>query len=542
MKQGFRQSMDWLHTWLGLMVGWVLFFVYLTGTVGYLDTEIDYWMTPDKPFFANTPANNEQLDLAQARLQQIAPEAESWRIQLIGGREAHYLDITWTERAQSGLARGNTGSETLHPVTGQPVDTSARATGGGQLLYKMHYNLAYMPLNWANIIIMICSTIMFAAMITGIIVHRNIFRDFFTFRTGKGQRSWLDGHNVLSVTSLPFHLIVTYSGLLFFVYQFMPAAPHLVYDDDQGASVGLQVYQGVYFTPDLPDLAAPSPLQAPLVPLSSLLDEVDQAWNPTRPTAVEVRNPGNANARVIFRPLPSDSVAFPDNALIFDGSNGALLTDFPGPYIYAAGYADQAMKGLHKGLFAGPFLRTLYLFMGVAGTAMIGTGLLMWSHKRKKRLLVKHQDPHFGIALVDRLNLATVVGMPLAIAAYFWANRLLPADMLTRAEWEVHAMFLTMAATLLYPVLRPLEKSWPELLWLTAAAYCLLPVLNALTTERHLGNSIVQGDWIMAGFDLTVLATGIIFAMFALYIQRRKAVSQTSTAKLNSGGPELATT
>ncbi len=42
MKEGFRQSMSWLHTWLGLVLGVVLYFVYLTGTLGYLDTEIDY--------------------------------------------------------------------------------------------------------------------------------------------------------------------------------------------------------------------------------------------------------------------------------------------------------------------------------------------------------------------------------------------------------------------------------------------------------------------------------------------------------------------
>ena len=34
MKAAFRQSMAWLHTWAGLVVGWVLFFMFLTGTVG----------------------------------------------------------------------------------------------------------------------------------------------------------------------------------------------------------------------------------------------------------------------------------------------------------------------------------------------------------------------------------------------------------------------------------------------------------------------------------------------------------------------------
>lgn len=96
--------------------------------------------------------------------------------------------------------------------------------------------------------------------------------------------------------------------------------------------------------------------------------------------------------------------------------------------------------------------------MGVAGTAMVGTGLLLWSNKRKTKLLAANEQPHFGIALVDRLNLGTIIGLPIAIAAYFWANRLQPATMADKAAWEVHAMYLTLAAMLLYPVW-PARKS-----------------------------------------------------------------------------------
>ena len=48
MKEGFRQSMAWLHTWTGLVVGWVLFFVFLTGTAGYVQIELTRWMQPEK--------------------------------------------------------------------------------------------------------------------------------------------------------------------------------------------------------------------------------------------------------------------------------------------------------------------------------------------------------------------------------------------------------------------------------------------------------------------------------------------------------------
>jgi uncharacterized iron-regulated membrane protein len=522
MKEGFRQSMSWLHTWLGLVVGWLLFFVYLTGTLGYLDKEIDYWMTPDRPFFAAPGTQREQLAVAQTRLAQVAPRAERWNIQLIGGREAPSLDIAWTDAQQGAAARSVTHRETLNPRSGTLVDYSARATGGGQVLYKMHYQLAYIPYDKAILFIMVCTLVMFAAMVTGIIVHKNIFKDWFTFRSGKGQRSWLDGHNLLSVTALPFHLIVTYSGFLFFTYQFMPTVPNLLYEGGS-RSAGVQFYEGVYPYPQ-PKLPEAAHASVPLVMLAPLMDQVERTWGRGVATSVEVRNPGDANARVLVKPQETVSIAFPENMLVFDGASGRFIEHFHAEH-YPSANADHVMKGLHKGLFANWTLRVLLLFMGVGGTAMIGTGLLLWGNARRTRLLAKGKPLHFGIKLVDRLNIGTIAGIPIAIAAYFWANRLLPPAMATRAEWEVHVMYMTMAAMFVYPFVRLPERARVEMLWLCAAAYGLLPVLNALTTSRHLGHSLPQGDWIMAGFDLTAIACGAIAAVCAVKVRRRpKAV------------------
>ena len=43
----FRQSMAWLHAWSGLVVGWVLFAVFVTGTASYYRAEISQWMRPE---------------------------------------------------------------------------------------------------------------------------------------------------------------------------------------------------------------------------------------------------------------------------------------------------------------------------------------------------------------------------------------------------------------------------------------------------------------------------------------------------------------
>ena len=95
-------------------------------------------------------------------------------------------------------------------------------------------------------------------------------------------------------------------------------------------------------------------------------------------------------------------------------------------------------------------------------------------------------------------------------------------------------MYLTLAAMFLYALTRPPERTRVEMLWLCAGAYALLPVLNALTTQRHLGRSLAQGDWIMAGCDLTALALGAIAASCALKVRQSSFVSSRLPGRARS--------
>ncbi|HWK53894.1 MAG TPA: PepSY-associated TM helix domain-containing protein, partial [Hyphomicrobiales bacterium] len=68
MGTTFRQSMAWLHGWAGLVAGWILFFVFLTGTFAYVSDEIDRWMRPELPLASPTRLSTESLvQLAERR-------------------------------------------------------------------------------------------------------------------------------------------------------------------------------------------------------------------------------------------------------------------------------------------------------------------------------------------------------------------------------------------------------------------------------------------------------------------------------------------
>lgn len=72
---------------------------------------------------------------------------------------------------------------------------------------------------------------------------------------------------------------------------------------------------------------------------------------------------------------------------------------------------------------------------------------------------------------------------------------------------------------LLYAAFRSASKAWVEEFSLTAAAFVLLPILNLLTTRRHLGVTIPAGDWGLAGFDITMIVTGVVYAYVAVRLQ-----------------------
>ena len=50
MLNNFRQSMAWVHTWFGLVLGFVLMVVFFFGALSVFDREIDRWAIPDTRF------------------------------------------------------------------------------------------------------------------------------------------------------------------------------------------------------------------------------------------------------------------------------------------------------------------------------------------------------------------------------------------------------------------------------------------------------------------------------------------------------------
>jgi uncharacterized iron-regulated membrane protein len=508
MRNGFRQSMAWLHTWSGLVVGWVLFAVFVTGTASYYRTEISLWMRPE--LRQNATLGPDDLvtaaELGVAHLAQHAGSARTWFITL-PQPDNPVLDLFW--RAKPGSPPGHA---RLDPRTGEA--SGVRDTKGGDFLYRFHFEL-HMPPLWGRWIVGICAMIMLVALVSGIITHRRIFADFFTFRRDKSaQRSWLDAHNVAGVLGLPFHLMITYTGVVTLAFMYMP----------WGVTTAYQGNAQTYFA-ETGQITAPRPPAGQpgvLAPIGPMVRQA-LALVPEPLERLTIVNPRDARATVVAVFEEPHGLSHEHPQVAFDGVTGAVLEVRQGD-LKPAAKTFTTMVGLHEAHFAGAALRVLFFLCGLMGCAMVATGLLLWSVARLPKTGERAVP---GLRLVQALNVGTVAGLPGAIAVYFLANRLLPLDIAARAEWEIRAFFGAWLLLALIPLVRQHRQAWTEGLAAVAGLLVAVVIADALTIGRHPLAVGDTGEMRFLSFDAAMIALAAMFAWAARKVSRYRAPQRT---------------
>ncbi|GGJ91083.1 PepSY-associated TM helix domain-containing protein [Pseudomonas matsuisoli] len=484
MKQGFRQSQAWLHTWSGVVLGWLLFAIFITGTVSYFQDEITHWMHPERHL---ADARSVDLDALTAALTERAPNAPSWQIGLPSARDP-VITTYWRGEGARRFEHA-----VFDPATGREL--VERPSEGGNFFYRFHFQLWHMDVLTARYLIGIATMFMFVALISGIITHKKIFKDFFTFRPSKGQRSWLDGHNATAVLALPFHLMITFTGLVIFLWMYMPWGMVAQYGDDRMA----------FFAQVFPRLEAPPRADTPM-PVPSLQAFVDKAqvrWGGEPVESITVHNPGDRNARIELGTGRDSRVSGDAPHLIYDAANGELLEEYG--ELRPVAFFSRVLVGLHLGHFADPLLRWLYFLSGIGGTIMVASGLVLWVVKRTAQA---GEKPGYGLRLVRVLNVGAVAGLVIAMASFLWANRLIPGALPNRDEWEIHVFFAAWGAALLHSIFRTHRQAWVEQFALAALLLTAIPLLDLATGNFHLPTGGRYSDWILTGFQLTSVATG----------------------------------
>ena len=356
----------------------------------------------------------------------------------------------------------------VDPVTGDLL--RVRETRGGDFFYRFHYQLHLQrPGIW---IVGAAAMVMLVALVTGLVIHRRIFKNFFTFRArASSHRTWMDVHNVTSVLVLPFHFMITFTGLVIFWTIYMPAAVHLFYNSEPKIAQD-EMEERI----KRPRANRP----ASLVSFQGLEQEARVHWNGGATESIEVHHPGDRHAIVEISRRADDRLALVSDRVTFDGSTGEVLQIWKGDKPAFLTYSVRI--GLHYIWFEQTVIRWLYFLMGGAASTMIATGLILWTVKRREQ--AGQQGFLLRYRIVEVLNVTMVAGLLVAVALYFWMNRLLPIEMPDRALWEMRSFFLARGLCVIHGGMRRGSRSvWTEQLFVASAMFGLLP--PASPEHRH---------------------------------------------------------
>ncbi|MFT4179153.1 MAG: PepSY-associated TM helix domain-containing protein [Thermomonas sp.] len=542
MFQSFRQAMAWVHTWFGLVLGFVLMAAFFFGALSVFDREIDRWAIPESRFAPQPmPSFEKVLRPAFERMQPTPQAIDAMRPRVDGPMPERYDTVAeWsaytTHRdpvqelyAGFDVPKARDPEEliwadaTIDPRDGWLLPHDRLKIGSG-FFYPLHYGLT---LDWKSLgirIVGFSALIMLVALVSGVVMHRKLFREFFTFRPGKARlRSVLDLHNLTGVVALPFHFFFALTGLLIFAstYYFPLGETqlhrlHELHEQAEAQETGL------------PHERAGVP--AGLADVDAMVAAAQRRWQ-AQGKAGEVgylglTHVGDANGYVSVYRAGTDRIALIGDGIHFKASTGKLIREDPPATPVAR--INEFLTGLHLQHFRHWLLRWLYVLGGLAGAVCIATGFIFFVEKRKRQHARQGSQ---GARVVDALAVTTITGMLLATLGILIANKLLPGDLPARGDWERCAFWGTWLLALLHAAWRSAavarglpNPAWREQCWAIAALALAAVLLNWIVTGDHLLRTLGAHYWPVAGFDLALLATAATACFAARRLQHRTVI------------------
>lgn len=491
MKSSARQSMAWLHSWVGLLLGWFLFTIFLTGSLTYYRHEINLWSQPQ---LANIQVKQETaVNSALNYLEKNASNAKSWYLQ-IANENNPVNKIFWQTQD------GQFNSKILDPNTAKELEVSNNQAG--EFLYLFHFQLYGMPILLARTIVSFAAFMMLITLISGIITHKKIFTDFFTLRTFKGQRSYLDFHNVSSVIALPFFLTITFTGLAILFYLYFPMGIQKIYPTNS-----FQYFDEIRTVKTLENTHIQRTKMMNPVQMQKL---VQNHMGNIPLNVITVKNPNTSQAIATFNALEDHTITQNVPQTTFNAANGEILASIKNHSAVAK--LSAGVYGIHMMTFAQPFLRVALFFSGILGCAMIASGLLLWSLKRQ--IQSKKNKLSVGHYLVDRLNMTAFIGLSISILSFLICYRVNAIFNLTISEALV--FFAVWSSCFLISLFTSQQYLWKSFVKAFILVSILFIIIDAVFLLYYLNISANFSYWKILRLDFFIL----IFMVLAIFLHQ----------------------
>ncbi len=515
-----------LHSWVGICAGLLLFIGFFAGALTVFKTPLARWSSPPAlQMPAVAPAHYDELigKVLQAHpaaadaftLHLTRAEHQPAPLSWANGEAGHELDLhgklnyaSLDQQAQLVVKQESAG------LLGELIDMLHR-TGGVPGLIGDEYTGIYL--------MGIAGILYFLALVSGLIIYLPVFfKDLFALRPGKNRkRFWQDAHNLLGVFSLPFHLLISVTVIVFAFHDlFYGSLARWVYPE-----------QGMFQPPALQQHAA----ERQLLPVAKILQIAQQQAGDFQ--AVTIEYSGLTSPRPVARVALQSPAYLVQGAeftfLMLDPYNGAILNNRMLPeHANIWNQLVAPLFSLHFASYGGSLMRWVYFFFGISGAMLFYTGNLLWVEKRRKALprastneAASLPQQSTATRVMAALTVGVCLGSVLGVAAAMLAGKCL----YQRVEnvnlsylWVYYSVFLAACA---WAGWRGAAAAAYDLLRACAVLVALIPFSSALAWLWPASGIWVNTSITTLAVDLTALVLAFLFAWLARLTAKRISAS-----------------
>ncbi|MBD1583727.1 PepSY-associated TM helix domain-containing protein [Pseudoalteromonas sp. S16_S37] len=412
IRSDILRAYQYIHTWTGITAGLLLFIGFFAGAITMFAPHIDKWATP--PTVHLPQVQSEQYDALIRAV--FAKYPESQNDVKISFEQGH-SPVTWYQQGNPRELRLD--DQLWHASFNSTEELISHTRGINELSSLVDYLHRSAGLvgevghdHFGVYVLGVAAILYFLALVSGLILLLpSLTKSFFALRTNKGaSRFWLDTHNLIGITSLPFHIVIAVTVIVFAFHDFFYAGLVKIYGDKPlfARQMPATVEFKVDNLPSLNEIMARAKVYAPDHQITEI-------------------NLSRLNSK-----MPSASIQLVSDQHMLRGPKSDFL--FMNPYTFEVttssitngdqgiwGDIVTTMFGLHFGSYGGELGRWAYFIMGILGAVLFYTGNLLWIEKRRQQTLpVQSKSSRFMGKLTVGVAMGSILGVATSFALTKW--------------------------------------------------------------------------------------------------------------------------
>ncbi|MCH4092519.1 PepSY-associated TM helix domain-containing protein [Acetobacter sp.] len=503
-----------VHSWVGILAALFLFIAFYAGSVSMFEQTLQNWLTPEShlPPPVSLDRTPELMEKAFAAF----PDARGNYTIVLTPDKTQPARLVWPQNPKSREHGPNRLVAAALDPNGTLVTEKQPLSETAHFIDVLHQRVGLpLPEDLAMPFMGVVALAYAIALVSGVIAFLPALkRTLFAVRLEGGKRrAWLDLHNVFGFFSLPFHVVMAITSVLFAFHEPIYAVQNILFHSDAHPA---------HTRPH------PSPARdaaSPLTPAALVASLTQQAPGFEADTLNYVTRPGPGGGTLTLRVAGHDPrfVMRGPNAgfAVMDPVTGRILSTDYLPGHQSGGFATiTSFFSLHFGSYGGYPVRWAYLVLGFGGAFLFYSGNQLWIMARRRReratgLVTETR----GSRILSSLTIGCSTGCMTGIAAIITLAAALPTPMTYMPVSLVYYgtfLFCTLLAFSL-----PSQSKARVLFGVTALSHITLAVA-ALTRGGSLGDG--------TSFIIAVLA--VILALLFYMMAKKKGYSGLATEKI----------